>query len=166
MTISKRHGEELALWLAQNQPEVFENVLRTARGGSLGAPRGLAGVTDFLTSIGTSVGSAVKNVGSFLASPDGMKTLGAVGGIYLQSQMQRDALRLQLATVNAGYAPLPIQNVGTSTNTSVPIYRPTGETLTPSLARQLAPSAGVLQHWPWMLVFAAGFALLWSFKPR
>lgn len=163
---SQRNAEALAVWLANNQPELFENVLRTARGASLAPPRGFAGLTDFLSTIGTSVGSAVKNVGSFLATEDGMKTLGTVGGLYLQSQMQRDALRVQLATVQAGYAPLPIQNVGASTNTSVPVYQPTGEALSPSLARQLTPPASILQNWPWALAFAAGFALLWSFKPR
>lgn len=164
----KKNTDALAVWLAENQPEVFESVLRTALGKKI--PRsvsGLSGISDTLSSLGTSFGSAVKSVGSFLASENGIKTLGTVGGLYLQSQAQRNALRLQTATVQAGYAPYPVQNVGVDTNSAVPIYGPTGQRLTPSLTQRLMPQGSILREYlPWALVFAGALALLFVARPR
>lgn len=164
----KRNTDALAVWLADNQPEVFEGVLRTALVKN--APRGVAGlsgITETLSSLGTSFGSAVKSVGSFLTSDNGMKTLGTVGGLYLQSQAQKDALKLQSSMVQAGYAPYPVQNVGVNTDTAVPVYGPTGQRLTPSLAQQLMPQGSLLRDTlPWLLLFGGALAYLFVSRPR
>ena len=164
----KKNTDALAIWLAENQPEVFEGVLRTALVKS--APRnvaGLAGISETLSALGTSFGSAVKSVGSFLTSDDGIKTLSTLGTVYLTSQAQKDALKLQTAQVQAGYAPYPVQNVGVNTNSAVPVYSPTGQRLTPSLAQQLMPQGSVLREYlPWALVFAAALGLLYVSRPR
>lgn len=166
--ILKKNADALARWLADNQPEVFEGVLRTALVKK--TPRstvGLSGISETLSAFGTSFGSAVKSVGSFLTSEDGMKALGTVGGLYLQSQAQKDALKLQTAVVQAGYSPYPVQNVGVNTNGASPIYTPTGQYLTSSLANQLTPKTSVLQEYlPWVLLFGGGLALLFVSRPR
>jgi hypothetical protein len=164
--ILRKNADALALWLAKNQPEVFEGALRAAQGQSIPrTPSNLAGITDVLSSIGTSFGSAVKSVGSFLSSENGIKTLGAVGGLYLQSQAQRDALRLQVATVQAGYPPQPVQNVGYNTNTAVPMYGT--QPLTPTLTNQLLPRTSILREYaPWAIGFAVALGFLYVSRPR
>lgn len=130
--------EEFALWLAQNQPRVFQALLVSARKRAH-----LSGITDWLTNVGTSVGGAVKSVGSFLTSGEGMATVSALGTVYLQTRTQRDALRLQLQQAQAGYSPQPVYTVGAG-DTGVPYYRDpvTGHSypLTSQLANQLKPS--------------------------
>lgn len=164
----RKNTDALAIWLAENQPEVFEALLRSAQGKNV--PRdaaGLAGIADTLSALGTSFGSAVRSVGSFLTSEQGMRTLGTVGGLYLQSQAQRDALRLQTAQVQAGYAPYPVQNVGVNTDSAVPVYGPTGQRLTPTLAQQLMPQGSILRDYlPWLLLFGGALALLFVSRPR
>jgi len=159
--ILKSNAEAFALWLAHNQPEVFEGALRAAQGKSV--PRSvsnLAGISDVLSSFGTSFTTAVKSVGSFVASPQGMATIGTIGGMYLQSQAQKDALKLQVATIKAGYPPQPVTNSGYNTNSAVPIYGPTGEVLTSQLANQLTPSASLMNYAPWILItLGAGYLL-------
>lgn len=153
MALPRQSAQSLAIWLAQEQPQVFEALLRTA----MGEPRPqLNGLTDWLSSIGTSVGSAVSSAAQYLTSQEGMKTLSSIGAVYLQTQAQKDALKLQLAQAQAGNALYPIQSVGGNYNTAVPIYTPTGQSLTPSLTNQLWPTQTA--NWlPWAL---AGGALL------
>lgn len=130
--------EAFALWLAQNQPTVFQAMLATAQ-----RKKQMAGITDWLSSVGTSLGGAVKSVGSFLTSSEGLATIGTLGTAYLQTTAQRDALRLQTQQMQAGYAPQPVYSVG-SGSSAVPYYRDpaTGQTypLTPQLTNQLSPS--------------------------
>lgn len=128
-------NEALALWIAKNQPQVFERLMRSAQQRAQ-----LSGITDWLSSVGTSLGGAVKSVGSFLSSPEGMATVGALGTVYLQTQAQKDALKLQLSQARAGYPPQPVYSVGTQ---NVPYYQDpaTGQSypLTSQLASQLQP---------------------------
>lgn len=148
--IKRQSAHAMAIWLAEQQPQVFEAVLRTALGEQ--QPK-LAGLTDWLSSIGTSVGNAVNAAGKYLASEDGMKTLSMIGSTYLQTQAQKDALKLQMAQAQAGQQLYPIQSVGQNPYTSIPTYN--GQTLTPSLTQQLWPASTT--NWiPW----AIGGALL------
>lgn len=131
-------AEGLALWLATNQPDVFRALVKeTNRAGHLN------GISDWLTGVGTSLGTAVQNVGSFLASEDGIKSLTAIGGIYLQSKAQQDALRLQTRMMQAGQPPAPVYSVGPNPSSSLPVYVDpnTGQqySLTPQLTRELQP---------------------------
>lgn len=132
-------NEALALWIATNQPEVFKALVRDAnRAGQL------HGITDWLSGVGTSLGSAVSNVGSFLSSEDGMKTLTSLGNTYLQVRAQRDALRVQTRLAASGQYPAPIQSVGPNPYTSLPVYvdPASGQQFpfSPQLANQLQPS--------------------------
>lgn len=144
--------EDFALWLAKNQPQVFQALLASARKRAQ-----LSGITDWLSSVGTSLGGAVKSVGSFLTSEQGLATVGVLGTMYLQTQAQRDALRLQTAQVRAGYPPAPVYSVGAG-DTSVPYYRDpaTGQSypLTPQLANQLQPPTN------WTMIGLAGGAVI------
>jgi len=128
--------EALALWLAQNQPHVFQALMQHSRQRAQ-----LSGVTDWLSSVGTSLGGAVKSVGSFLTSQEGIATLGALGTTYLTTRAQRDALRVQVAQAQAGYPPQPVYTVGTD---QTPYYRDpaTGQSypLTSQIANQLQPA--------------------------
>lgn len=97
-------ARDLAQWIAQNQPKLFAKLLAQA-----GASKAQLGdFMDALESFGTTVGSAVKDVGSFLVSPDGIKTVASLGTAYLSSQAQRDALQTQvrLAANNQPLAPI------------------------------------------------------------
>lgn len=153
MALPRQSAQSLAIWLAQEQPQVFEALLRK----SMGEPKPqLNGLTDWLSSIGTTIGSAVTSASKYLTSEDGIKTLSTIGSVYLQTQAQKDALKLQLAQAQAGNALYPIQSVGANYNTAVPIYTPTGQSLTPSLTNQLWPTQTT--NWlPWLL---GGGALL------
>lgn len=152
--------EALAVWLAQNQPEVFKALL--ARANQQGQ---LHGITDWLSSVGTSLGSAVKSAGAFLASPAGMGTLTALGTTYLQTQAQKDALKLQVAQAQAGYAMQPI--VSNATSQQYPMYynAATGQyqPLTSSLTSQLMPSNNYL---PFIIGGGVAFIALLAFAGR
>lgn len=126
-------SEELAVWLAQNQPAVFQALVAAAT-----RRQQMAGITDWLTSVGTSLGGAVKSVGSFVSSPAGMAALGTIGTVYLQTQAQKDALKLQMEQVRAGQSPQPVYTSGTDAYYRDPA---TGQSypLTSQLASQLKP---------------------------
>lgn len=149
--------EALALWLSQNQPQVFAALL--AKANKQGQ---LHGITDWLSSVGTSLSSAVQSAGSFLASPAGVGTLAAIGTTYLQTQAQKDALKLQMAQAQAGYAMQPI--VSNATSQQYPMYynAQTGQyqPLTSSLTNQLMPQ-GMAQYAPYAIgLVAAGILFL------
>lgn len=156
--MSAHTNEALARWLAVNQPKVFEALVAKSRQHQLN------GVTDFLKSVGTSFGSAVKSVGSFLSSKDGMATLGAIGGIYLQTKAQKDALKLQVQLAQAGQPLANIQSTGPTPSAS-PIYvdPATGAAypFTSSLAQQLRPKTN------WMpILIGGGLAIALIFMLR
>lgn len=142
--------EALALWIARNQPRVFEALTQQAHKRAQ-----LSGVTDWLSSVGTSLGGAVKNVGSFLTSQEGIATIGALGTAYLTTQAQRDALRTQVAQAQAGYPPQPVYTVGTE---QTPYYRDpaTGQSypFTSQIAAQLQPPTN------WTPILIGGGVLL------
>lgn len=148
---------ELAVWIARNQPHVFEALVREAN------KRGqLHGITDWLSSVGSSLGDAAKSVGSFLTSQQGIATLGTIGGLYLQTQAQKDALKLQIRQAQVGQAPIPIQSVGANPYSSVPVYTDptTGQSysLTPQLTSQLQSGNGWRDSLPWLI--GGGFLIL------
>lgn len=159
--MNKQNADALANWLARNQPQVFEQLYKAAHQRAQ-----LSGITDWLSAVGTSVGTAAKSVGSFLTSQEGMATLGTIGSIYLQSQAQKDALKLQVANAQAGYAPANVQTVGANPYNSVPVYVDpvTGyqQPLTPQLTQQLMPPSSIMQYLPWVL--AGGVVLLFAFR--
>lgn len=146
---------ELALWLQQNEPQIFakltEEVAKRS-GGKLGD------FSDILSGIGT----AAKNVGSFLASPDGIKTLSAVGSVYLQSRAQTAALNTQVKLAQAGYSPAPIRNVidGTTGQVTTQIITPQGgaQPFTPQNASYYQSTANMKLYLPWII--GGGLALL------
>lgn len=152
-----KSGEALAIWLAQNQPQVFQAMYEAAHRDQ-NVQRGMHGISDWLSAVGTSIGTAAKAVGQFVTSKEGLATLGTIGGLYLQTQAQKDALKLQVANAQAGQAPAPVQSVGANPYSAVPVYIDpvTGQqqALTPQLAQQLAPSP-LQQYGPWMMIGGA-----------
>lgn len=138
--MNKKAATDLSHWLAINQPKVFEAlVIEANRNGQLN------GLTDWLSSVGTSVTGAIKNVGSFLTSTEGLTALTAVGGVYLQTQAQRDVLRAQVQQAQAGQSLLPVQSVGANPYSSVPVYVDprTGQSMpwNSQLSQQFAPQS-------------------------
>lgn len=151
-------NEALAAWLAQNQPDVFKALVAKAN-----ASGKLHGITDWLSNVGTSFGSAVKAVGSFVASPAGMGALTSMAGVYLQSQAQKDALKLQVSMAQAGYAPAPVVTNATSGQYPMYVDPRTGQQipLTSQLANSLMPQRSLSDYWPWLLgggLLLVGFA--------
>ena len=152
--------EALALWLAQNQPTVFAALVsRANRSGKLN------GITDWLSNVGTTLSSSVKSVGSFLGSKEGMTTLTALGTTYLQTQAQKNALRIQTAQAQAGYGMQPIVSGPTSSQYPMYINRATGlqYPLTSSLTSQLMP-ASMQPYAPWLIGGFLGLLALFALK--
>lgn len=163
-------AEALALWLQRNEPELFAALVQRA------ARSELAGITDVLTSIGsgiakaaTTVGSgiatAAKSVGSFLASSNGMSVLSSLGQTYLQSQAQKNALQVQLASAQAGQAPAPIEtryNPTTGAYEAIVTSSSGAQLLTPQLTQQLLSQRGFdWQRWaPWLIAGGLGVGVL------
>lgn len=161
----------LAQWLAVNEPELFAAL--AAR-----VDQQLAGFTDFLSTIGsgiakaaTAVGStlntAAKSVGSFIASPNGMSVLTTLGQTYLQTQAQKNALQVQLAQASAGQMPAPIETrYDAASGAYVPVFTPVAgapQPLTPQLTQQLLQQsiAPGWQRWlPWIIAGTLGLGFL------
>jgi hypothetical protein len=112
--MNPNNARDLAKWIAENQPKVFAQLLK--RAGANEAQ--LGDFMDALDSIGSTVGNAVSSVGSFLVSPDGIKTVATLGTAYLTSQAQRDALSTQVQLAAAGR---PLAPIYTASNSS-PAY--------------------------------------------
>jgi len=155
----------LAAWLADNHPDVFQNlaIMGNPTGAPVSvnlAPPGLAGFTDTLSSIWGSVTSAastvasglstaVQSVGNFLATPGGQSALQAIAlAKYGNASAPSSVIQTQLARADAGQTPAPIQTVyDPRTGTYVPVLTQTnqaGQTyqtpLTPYALSSLQPS--------------------------
>lgn len=146
-------AEQLAEWLAKNEPALFDALLREAATQSAQ----LHGVTDFLSSIGTSITSAVKTVGSYLTSEKGINTLTTLGGAYLGYKTQQNVLQTQVALAQAGMSPAPIQNTVDQSGRPVPVYTPTNQVASDQLLYQLRPS--FFEQYKWPLLIGGGTLL-------
>lgn len=133
-----RNAEQLAQWLMKNQPALFTALARQAEGRAQ-----LAGISDFFSSLGTGVANATTQVGSFLTSEDGLKTLTGLTGVYLQTKAQKEALQLQVKLAQAGQSVAPVANTTDVYGGTAPYYYPPGggppQPFTQSLAQRLAP---------------------------
>lgn len=138
-------ADALAQWIMVNEPQLFDALLART-------PQSVSGIADILSNIGGGVATAAKNVGSFLASDAGMSTLSSLGGMYLQTRMQKDALKIQVKQAQQGLPPAPIQTQGNPmTGTTSAYYYPQGQApipLTPQLTAQLLPKTNYL---PWLV---------------
>lgn len=144
-------ADYLAQWMMVNEPALFNALLART-------PQSLNGIGDILSNIAGGVTTAAKNVGSFLASKDGMEALAGLSTVYLQSRMQKDALAVQVKLAQAGQPPAPIQTAQTTSGQIGAFYYPPNSApipVTPSVAQQLMPPREV---WPWAL--GGGFLFL------
>lgn len=152
-------SEALAYWIARNEPELWRALLEKA------AQRGqLGGISDFFRTVGSSIGGAVKSVGSYLKSSDGMKTLTELGGVYLTTRMQEKALETQSLLAQANFPPAPIQNVQAPGGVVVPVYTPLNRPLDASLLAQLQPS--FLERYGASILIGVGIALAFALLVR
>lgn len=167
-------AQAFAAWLSQNEPELFAALVQRARQRGDAPAAGLGDWSSILSSIGSGIASAVKNVASYVSSPQGVNSLSSLAQTYLQSQGQKNALKVQLAQAQAGYAPAPIETrYDAATNTYVPIYTPpigtpgagTAIPLTPDLSAQLlsnAQGADWTRWLPWIIGGgAAALLVIW-----
>ncbi len=145
-------ADAFAQWLMTNEPQLFNALLART-------PQSLSGWSDILSNVAGGISVAAKNVGSFLVSEDGMKTLSGLTSVYLQTQMQKDAVKIQLRQAQQGQPPAPIQTqVNPSTGQIGAFYYPPNTApvpLTPSFVQQLLPPQ---QYWP--IAAGAGVLLL------
>jgi hypothetical protein len=155
-------ADALAQWILVNEPKLFDALLART-------PQSVGGIADIIGSIGSGIAVAAKNVGSFIASPEGMGALTALSGVVLQSRMQKDALKIQIKQAQAGQPPAPIQTqTNPTTGTTAAYYYPQGQLsapipLTPQVAAQLMPKPDYV---PWAIGGAAVFVMLALFLAR
>lgn len=140
---------QFASWLASNYPEFFEALAAHATNAN-----NLSGWTDVFSAIGsgiskaaTTVGTLVQRVGDFVSTDDGQKTIQSLANIYLKTQANRDAVRVQQTALSQGAPPAPIiAATQPTTGVTVPMYAPPNQPptpLTPAVAQQLiAANAG------------------------
>jgi len=158
----------LAAWIQEQYPDLFASLAAHASASPGG---GLSGITDILSSIGSTIGSAAtsvlsgvsnvaKSVGGFLTSADGQQTLAALAAAKLQSN-QNSILQAQIARTQAGIPPAAI---GTTYNPATGTYVPTMTTasgqqvpLTQQALQSLQPSF-LDKYGLWLL--GGGFGLL------
>jgi hypothetical protein len=152
------NARALADWLMKNQPQLFTALAKRAEGRAQ-----LAGITDFFSSLGTGVANAASQVGSFISSPEGMKTLTGLTTVYLQSKAQKDALNAQVKLAQAGVPLAPIANTQDVYGGTVPYYYPPNGgppiPMSSQLAAQLAPRSGLQDYLPYIAI-AGGLGLL------
>lgn len=113
--MNQQQAERLAASIARSNPALFDALAAKA---GLTAP-GMSGFLDTIRSIGSSVGTAVKSVGSFLTSQQGLQTLAELGGTYAATQQQRSLLQMQIeAAQSAAALPMP---TGVHVNPALPV---------------------------------------------
>lgn len=138
-------ADALAQWIMVNEPQLFDALLART-------PQSVGGIADIISNIGGGIASAAKNVGSFLTTPEGMGALTGLTGVYLQSRMQKDALKIQIKQAQAGQPPAPIQTQpNPTTGSTAAFYYPPNAApipLTPQIAAQLMPKTNYV---PWVV---------------
>lgn len=149
-----------AAWLAENQPAVFNLLLKKADPAA--KPQQLEGFTDVLKSIGSAAGSAarvlasglstaVKSVGSFLGSSSGQQTLQTALQVYAATQLPAaQTIAAQNGLAQAGQAPADVQMQWSPAQQQ---WIPTGN------VAALKPSF-MDQYGPWLLAGAAALLAL------
>lgn len=152
--IARQPAMQLAQWIAMNEPALFSALQREAATASAR----LNGITDFLSSVGSTLSEAVSNVGSYLASSEGVKTLTGLGTAYLGYKQQSNVLKTQTQLAMAGMAPAPIMNTVGANGQIVPVYTPTNQVATSQLLMQLQPS--VFQQYKMPILIGAGVLAL------
>lgn len=159
---SEESGIALAQWLAKNEPALFDLMAREAATESAQ----LNGISDFITSLTSSVTTAAKSVGTYLTSAKGMDTLLAAGSAYLGYKTANNVLQTQAAIASAGGFPAPITNTTNPANgQSLAVYTPTNQAVTPSLLNQLQPSF-LSQYGPMLALGGVGLFVLISLLRR
>lgn len=157
--MNKIAAESFAKWLAQDQPALFVALYKKAVPAQ--TRQELSGFTDVLSSIGSSLGNAVSQVGSFLASPAGIQTVSTIGGAYLQSQAAKQATQLQMARAQSGQYAVPIQTAyNPVTQQYEPLLiQPSGQAvpITAQMARELAPN---MPMWAWFSIGGVALFLI------
>jgi hypothetical protein len=176
----------LAAWLAENHPDVFNELLVRATNPAGGAVRvqlappdiGLSGFTDTLSSIwggiskaattvASGLGTAVKGVGNFLGTEAGASVLAtAVALKYGGKSTQASIIDTQYQRSQAGVTPAPIQTVyDQSTGTYVPVLNQQTSQgavqypLSNQILNQLQPSF-IDKYGVWLIGGGIGLVLL------
>lgn len=129
-------AEEFAAWLAQNEPSLFSALEREA--ATVGAR--LNGISDFLSTIGSSLSAGVSNVAKFITSDEGLKSITGLGAAYMTTKAQSNVLSTQLALAQSGMMPAAIQNTIGPNGQIIPVYSPTNQPVNSALLNQLQPS--------------------------
>lgn len=121
--MNEKSAIEFAAWLEENEPALFNELNRTA----VASGAGLAGVSDWFKSVGSTLSSGVSNVAKFLTSGEGFATVAALGTAYMTTKAQGNVLQTQMNLAQAGMSPAPIQNAIGANGQIVPIDSRTGQ---------------------------------------
>lgn len=105
--MTPQSAQSFATWLMKDQPELF--LALAERAGVQVNRQNMGGFSDILSAIGSGVSNAVKSVGSFLTSSQGLTTLTSLGTAYLTTAAQKNAVNIQLEQAKANAAAAPIQ---------------------------------------------------------
>lgn len=148
-TMTFKNAQDLAAWIAKNNPPLFLALKKNAE-----ARAHLAGITDFFSSIGSGLATATKQVGSFLTSEDGLKTLGALGGAYMAHKSQKEALQLQVKLAQAGQPLAPVTYGADPYGGAGAYYYPSNGApvmMSSQLAQQLSPPVNWSRYLPFII---------------
>src|SRR6266850_1937901 len=104
--INPAAADAFAAWLYQTHPDLFLAAYHLAAFGATPDTTGLGDISDFLSSIGTGVSSAVSSVGSFLTNTDNIKAIAGLAGSYLSAKTQQNVVNAQLARLQSSQPPV------------------------------------------------------------
>lgn len=133
-------AQAFAAWLEQNEPDLFQALLKHAATES--SAKGLGDWSSILSSVGSvasdlgsGISDAASSVGSYLTTGGGLTALSNLAGTYLQSKTAQSVVQMQLARANQGMAPAPVSYATNASGQVVPVY-------TATLPTSIAPYAG------------------------
>lgn len=153
MAATDESGLAFAQWLYENHPSLFARLSQQA---DIDSAR-LNGITDFLSSVGSTLSDAVQKVGSYVTSTQGMQAITQFGTAYLQGKTQQNVLKTQMNMMQAGMMPAPISTYSDASGTRS-IYDPTGQPVSSRLLSQIQPS--FISQYGVPLAIGAGALLL------
>lgn len=120
---NEKSAIEFAAWLEENEPALFNELNRAA----IARGAGLAGVSDWFKSVGTTLSSGVSNVAKFLTSDNGLAAVATLGTAYMTTKAQSNVLKTQMNMFQAGMSPAPIQNTIGPDGQVLPVDARTGQ---------------------------------------
>lgn len=109
---NEQNAEQLAIWMARNQPALFAAIARKSGNAETTLGSLWTAIGSGISKAGMIASTAVKSVGGFLANPSNMKNLADLGGVYLTTKAQKQALQYQMQQLSQGSPPADVEVTG------------------------------------------------------